>query len=157
MTKTNRPKEFDDRLLAYLPAIKKMVNRYDFTYEEKEDLISETFTSCLEGWEKYREDGGFYRWIWWMVRYNVKLATDRKKRDSRIGEVDLVGHLECNQEHFCNIISLENVLSERELDILIKRAIGYGIVELSSFFSIGKSQISVIEHSARKKLIEMDW
>lgn len=70
---TARPPEFDAILMRYLPALKKLAAKMTrFDRQEREDLINDTIVACLGNWQKYREDGGFYSWMVFMLRDRVR-------------------------------------------------------------------------------------
>lgn len=73
-----RPKEFDDRVMAYWPGLKKAAaGFYPKDREKAVDLVTETIAYSLANWEGYRPDGGFWLWLFWNMRGQF---SNQKKR-----------------------------------------------------------------------------
>lgn len=76
----NRPAEFDARVLAYMPALKKLAYRFERNRQDREDLINETVEVALRRWAGYRPDGGFYGWLVGQMRSVVADVRRRARR-----------------------------------------------------------------------------
>jgi len=85
---TTRPAEFDKRLMAYMPAIRKSVN-LRVPYAKREDTMQEALADIIGNWEKFRHDGdyrGFFVWLKWRVMAVV--SKDRQKRSEPVCHKD---------------------------------------------------------------------
>ncbi len=76
-----RPAEFDARLMGYLPALYAMAKRL-VPPEKREDLVQDTIAKALQNWRNFREDGGFYNWLRFIIRSTAH-APKRLKRPLR--------------------------------------------------------------------------
>lgn len=65
---TERPPEFDARVMQYLPGLRKLARKFTRSTEERDDLVTDTIAKALEDWQKFREDGGFWNWLYWTMR-----------------------------------------------------------------------------------------
>ena len=83
----NRPASFDARVMAYMPAMKRMASRLTRDREQRDDLVTDTIIFCLANWEKFREDGGLHNWIYWSMR-GVSSNGRRLRRVSLIQDSD---------------------------------------------------------------------
>jgi RNA polymerase sigma factor (sigma-70 family) len=72
----NRPQEFDARLVAYLPYIKRLAAQY-VNAEWREDVAQETVERCLLNWRKFRPGAAFAPWVRFQM---MDACTVRKKR-----------------------------------------------------------------------------
>lgn len=64
----NRPASFDQRLLAHEPYIRSRMYALEKDASKHEDMYQEIITRALEQWDKYRPDGNFAGWLYWVVR-----------------------------------------------------------------------------------------
>jgi RNA polymerase sigma factor (sigma-70 family) len=78
----NRPAWFDDKLVAYRPGLRKLANRLTDSRAEADDLVNETITHALENWRSYRTDGGFWKWVTFIMR-GKRVVAERAGRTTR--------------------------------------------------------------------------
>lgn len=79
-----RPAEFDKRLMAYMPAIRKSVN-LRVPYAKREDTLQEVLADIIGNWQKFRHEGdyhGFFVWAKWRVKAVV--SKDKQKRSEPV-------------------------------------------------------------------------
>lgn len=81
---TDRPREFDERLLAYLPGLRAAARRIVHSADQREDIINDTIVYVLDHWQNFREDKanpsrGFYRWLTWQMRAIIQNKSRKRK------------------------------------------------------------------------------
>ena len=70
-----RPKEFDDRITAYLPGLRALAKRIS---SEPDELVSDTLIYAFKNWKSFRPDGAFWAWISLNMR---SISQQRAKRN----------------------------------------------------------------------------
>lgn len=81
-----RSPEFDQRVLDYLPYLKKLSTKLERDPRKREDLVQETVATILAKHESFRPDGGFVLWITFQMRAIVSNA--RRKKNLSVEDVD---------------------------------------------------------------------
>lgn len=81
-TAANRPAEFDARLAAHIPALRKRARMY-VAHSQIDDLVQDVMASALENWQGYREGGGFVTWLYWRMRAVMSARRDMASRQKR--------------------------------------------------------------------------
>ena len=134
-TNTNRPAEFDDRVMAYLPGLRRLAAKY-VPRPYREDLVNDTIMFALERWQNYREDGGMWNWLAWNMR---GIATNAAKKaasqKNRAIFVPLTHHdsaVAPAQEGYVQLSeALRLVSAHRHGSVLLRRAMGDGLKEIA--------------------------
>lgn len=125
----NRPAEFDAKLVAYMPALRKLAAKLLPTKPQhaREDLVQATLLKALEDWRKYRPGNSPYTWLQFLMRginqdAISKAITAAKHRPELLHRSQ--GRTLPNQEHATDVsLVLSRVPANRLDDIL---AIGMG-------------------------------
>lgn len=163
---TNRPKSFDDKLLKYLPKIKKMAKRLfpsgstndkisTKNEEYQADLIQSSIERALEKWESPKD--GFSNWLGFIVlaEYN-KMRTAIKHGGSEDIDDTLTGAIsvDSNQETLI-LVSEAFDLIESKLPFPQEQKLYFmGL----SYSDIGlKMGVSKQEIARRVKINETKW
>ena len=138
MNKTNtteRPADFDARVMAYLPGLRRLAAKY-VPRPYREDLVTDTIIYALDRWKNYREDGGMWNWLSWNMR---GIATNAAKKvasqKNRAIFVPLTHHdsaVAPAQEGYVQLSeALRLVASHRHGSVLLRRAMGDGLKEIA--------------------------
>lgn len=83
-----RPTAFDARLVAHIPMLERLADRHCHP-NEREEVVQTTLTAALDGWQSFREDGSFYKWLYWRFRDVCSRLRDRRKRNLVVVDSDL--------------------------------------------------------------------
>jgi RNA polymerase sigma factor (sigma-70 family) len=144
--------------MEYLPGMRKLAGKYRRDREQRDDLVTDTIAKCLETWENYREDGGFWNWIYWAMRGVMSKERDARKRKLRIVDdpeghwAATIGMAPTQLKH----VELSQTLDEmkgREGDILMRRAMGERLCEIGATLGVCKERVRQIEKRERQRLI----
>ncbi len=160
---TERPPEFDRRVMQYLPGLKTLARKFTRTTEERDDLVTDTIAKALEDWQKFREDGGFWNWLYWTMR---GIAGNRVQYDRR--RIDLGSQLDV--QHACadSLVELSVrptqgvrldladalliVGSLRHGDILMRVANGETLRAIAAERGLSKERVRQLVAAARREL-----
>jgi RNA polymerase sigma factor (sigma-70 family) len=85
-----RPKEFDARVMAYVPGMENMARKLVRTREQRGDLVTDTIIKALKRWDTFREEGGMWRWLTFLMRDVARSA--RESRPQPMEELDETDH-----------------------------------------------------------------
>lgn len=66
-----RPTAFDERLMSKLPQLRRFAC-YLVSPDRREDLVQEAVAIALRDWQKFRPDGGFVKWLQYVMRHIVQ-------------------------------------------------------------------------------------
>lgn len=158
-TLDGRPAEFDARVMAYLPGMRKLAAKLLRDRDERSDLVTDTIIHCLKNWRSYREDGGFWNWIYWSMRgvHSNKLAADQRR--PRIVE-DPEGYIigsRCTNPTQISHVELSQTLdtmNTREGAILLRRAMTDDtLLEIAADMGISKERVRQLETQERERLL----
>lgn len=156
----NRPAEFDARVLAYMPALKKLAYRFERNRQDREDLINETVEVALRRWAGYRPDGGFYGWLVGQMRSVVADVRRRARRHvaepldaARQQGDDNEPTLPAEQD---NIIELDQVRAAmrpgRAGEMLMRVAAGEEYAAIAADYGISRQRAHQIVTAERTRL-----
>lgn len=157
---TPRPAEFDARVMAYMPGLKKLALRY-VPRKYADDLVTDTIIYALEKWRNYRADGGFWNWLSWAMRGIVKnQATVAKAQRHGAGMVvPLADHDAAVDARQDDALHARDVLKRmsrtREGRIMIRRGLGDQLDEIGRRRGIGKERVRQLEMRGRAKFAEV--
>ncbi|MDR5008273.1 sigma-70 family RNA polymerase sigma factor [Agrobacterium fabacearum] len=76
----NRPKSFDDALLAYQPGMRRLASKLGYRGSDAADLVTDTIAYCLEHWTNFRgATDKMWNWIYWQMRGLVKNSRSKRR------------------------------------------------------------------------------
>ncbi|MBB5664772.1 RNA polymerase sigma factor (sigma-70 family) [Rhizobium leguminosarum] len=145
-----RPPEFDARIMQYKRGLEALARKLTRNAEEREDLVTDTIIYCLRNWRGYREDGGFYNWMYWSMRGVLSLRRDATRR--RLAIVDdpegrlmaMRGTLPTQMDHV-ELTQTLAAMSERGGDVVIRRAMGETLPVIAADLGVTAERVRQIE------------
>lgn len=158
---TTRPPEFDARVEAYLPGLKKLALRYT-RRDYRDDLVTDTIMYALENWQKFRGDlkqdkSGLWMWLAWTMRgistHGARNAAARRKRITLVPIGDATRSLgfASNQHERLEVNQAIQMLSTvRDGDVVLQRAMGDSLEEIAVQRGVTKQRIHQIEIASRR-------
>ena len=156
LTKNARPKEFDARIMAYVPGMRAKAAKYRKTREGRDDLVTDTIAYCLDHWQNFRADGGLHNWIMWQMRGVVKNngAYDRVRKGVF---VDSEFHIDTastppTQHQSAELSAALSHMTGRDGGVLLRRAMGDGLEEIGADLGISRERVRQLEERARVKV-----
>lgn len=152
-----RPAEFDARILAHLPMLKRMADKFCHP-NDREEIVQEAVTLALEKWQDFRPEGSFYMWLGWKLRQAAdRRTTVHKKR--KLTAYDPEGRIlnslpvAARQEDIAFASEVVRELSgTRDGKILIRRAMGEELKQIGIEQGIGKERVRQLSERARERL-----
>lgn len=167
-TQPTRPTEFDAKVLAYLPALKKLAYRFERNRQDREDLINETVEVALRRWAGYRPDGGFYGWLVGQMRSVVADVRRRARRhvaeplDAAIDQANAdedpykIYAMPAAPAEQDNIIELDQVRAAmkpgRAADMLMRVAAGEEYAAIAADYGVSRQRAHQIVTAERARL-----
>ncbi|QKC99206.1 sigma-70 family RNA polymerase sigma factor [Mesorhizobium sp. NZP2298] len=155
----NRPASFDARVLAYMPALKSLTRKY-VPAGEREELIQDTLVQIFASWENFRGDdysvgGGFYNWLACQMR-GVAANKRTKKSVPVVYDQDnkysaIIGK-PADQERALIAKDMLARATGRDGAILLRRGMGFGLVEIGSDMGIKRERVRQLEVRGRASL-----
>ena len=148
-----RPKDFDARVVAYLPGLRKLARKL-VSPAEAEDLVSKTVLWCLEKWQNYRPGGGFWTWLKTTMRSLAQQERDRAKTRRSYKAMTLIpSGVEPNQEAHTDLRRAAKRLAGMPYGAdLARSCLGYGIAEIANLHGISKQRASQRVAEARSMI-----
>lgn len=140
----NRPPEFDARVIAYLPGLKKLARRYTRNLEERDDLVTDTIALCLRKWKTFRPDGGLWSWMSWEMR---GIASNMRSRKQINIVDDATGYIMGNaaiaprQETYADLSQTLAKATSKYQQIAVRKAMGATLRELGDEFGISRQRV----------------
>ncbi|RWO20693.1 MAG: sigma-70 family RNA polymerase sigma factor [Mesorhizobium sp.] len=154
-----RPKEFDARVMAYLPGLTNRAKRYRHRSEDQADLVTDTIIYALGSWETFREDGSLWGWLCFCMRGVVsnqarKAATRKGLRFVELtGAADAVHSTKPSQHHHVELAETLALMPRiRGGDVALRRAMGDTLREIGAPKGIGTTRVDQIVNKARAQL-----
>ena len=155
-----RPREFDARLEAYLPGLRKLARKLRRDRDEREELLNETVAVVLSRWKTFREDGGFWMWIALTMRsINAELYKRERRRGATVDldalHNDVALSLSAHQETEVDARKIGTNIAGRNGDILIRRVQGDKLDEIATDYGISKERVRQIAEHERKRVLKV--
>lgn len=157
MTNNDRPADFDARVMAYLPGLRKLAGKM-VPRQYRDDLVTDTIMFALERWQNFREDGGMWNWLAWNMRGIVtnsakKAATEKK----HVRFVPIEKHMNLSvratQEGYAELSdALRHISAHRHGSVLLRRAMGDGLKEIAVDRGTSVEWVRQMEIAARTEL-----
>lgn len=145
---TPRPTAFDARLLAYLPALRRLAARLS---KDPEALVNDTVVWALEKHANFRPDGGFYNWL----QINMRSIAQAQRKRRRVETVALERHdaaTQPSQEAAVDLACVRMRLGNRDAVVLARRAAGATLEEIGVDLGVTRERVRQIEERARVEL-----
>lgn len=153
----NRPPEFDARVMAYRPGLFNLAGKLGARGEERVDLVTDTIIEALEKWQNFREDGGFYNWLYWTMR--GRLTNQRKRKTLNVCEMteEVVEINSCIDPPQYDYMALSDTIRclprGRNGSVLLRRAMGETLQVIGDDLGIGKERVRQIEQNSRASVM----
>lgn len=154
---TQRPAEFDARLMAYYPGMRKLAAKY-VPRQYREDLVTDTIMYCLSHWQSFREDGGFWAWIKWCMRgvvSNQAQAAVARKGLALVNDdfAYAAAATPAAQERYAELSAVLGQLSgTRNGRVVLRRAMGDQLLEIANDIGVTKARVDQIQKAERARL-----
>lgn len=155
---------YRDRLLAYMPFIRKRANLYCGIHPangEPNDFIQDTFLLGLQHESTYDPRYAFGTW----VRYLCRRVADnnKKKRRTAAGsakhvDIDTVFDLSvpATQQGYAELSeALRNLSGTRDSEVLLRIAMGEELHEIGDTMGIGKERVRQLKVRERARLCRL--
>lgn len=153
---TQRPPAFDSRVMAFMPGLQNLSRKYKKTWEDRNDLVTDTIAYALEKWENFREEGGMYNWLAWNMRGIA--SNQRQRRNLHIVEAPVqyaLASSQPTQERYCELSSVLRILpAGRGGSVLLRRAMGEQLNEIGADLGVSPERVRQIEEKARALLVK---
>lgn len=162
---TTRPAAFDERLHAYMPALKKLAVKLS-DRGGAEDLIQDTLLYVLTHWTKFRGDpsapkSGFYNWL----TLNMRSLAQNKRRSiaCREAAAPMVGEEKAvnvgtmpNQDDAAFLGQVSRRLKQtREGRALYRYALGDTLEEIGRRRGVGRERARQLVMAGRERIAKM--
>ncbi|MGM4911464.1 sigma-70 family RNA polymerase sigma factor [Rhizobium sp. 768_B6_N1_8] len=152
-----RPAAFDKRLMEYMPGLTVLARKLSRHPKEREDLVTDTIIYCLGHWTSYREDGGFWNWLYWSMRGVLSSRRDAYGRQLKIvddadGKLLAGRHVDATQLVHMELVQTLESMTARGGNIVIRRAMGDGLGEIGADMGISKERVRQIEEKELNRL-----
>lgn len=160
---TPRPAEFDARVMAYMPALKKLAIKL-VPAGQREDLIQDVLLWALANWRKFRPDGGFYNWLTLNMRgiaQNKRRSAEARARTAPLADdpymrrAAAVGAPATQEDGLAARDVIAKLARSREGRVMIRRGLGDTLAEVGKRRGIGAERARQIEMRGRAKYAEL--
>jgi RNA polymerase sigma factor (sigma-70 family) len=152
-----RPATFDARLMQYRPGLIKLAGKFTTTREERNDLVTDTIIHCLKNWRSFREDGGFWNWLYWSMRGVVG-----NKREGIKARIQLVQDTDGvfaatrgtapSQLDYVELSQTLSKMTGRGGKIVVRRAMGETLPVIAADLGITAERVRQLECREMKRL-----
>lgn len=161
-----RPKEFDAKVMAYLPALKKLARK--LANNDADELVQDTFIYVLSHWQNFRGDpaqpkSGFYNWLTLNMRSIAqgRRGKERTQRKYMPVKNDPDGYVLANvstaprQEDITYANQVVRRLSRsREGRMLVRLGGGEMLKDVAAKRGIGVERVRQLTERARERLMK---
>lgn len=153
-----RPASFDAKLMKYRPGLLVLAAKFTTTSEERHDLVTDTIIYCLRNWQSFREDGGFWSWLYWSMRGVVSNKKDAvKARITLVQDSDGVlaarRGVAPTQLDYVDLCQTLRKMNTRAGGVVMRRAMGDTLPEIGSDIGVTAERVRQIEEKERKRLM----
>lgn len=159
---TDRPPEFDARVLQWMPLLRKMAYRFERIAQDREDLVNATVEVALRRWESFRDGGCFSGWLIFQMRsvlgeQRVKTKV-RKRILTKFGathEAQLFDGWSvspASQELAVELAQVTDAFPPRYRELMTKIAIGYEQQEIADEEGVTRQAVQARVHNCRQKM-----
>lgn len=155
----NRPTTFDARLVAHLPFLRRLANRFVPRPQRREEIVQETVARALEKWASFREDGAFRAWlrfIFWNVnnpeRPEMKMELRTLGKSDNAFAVLATGPAQEDAVELSEALARLGALSPEDRSIIIADAIGNSQAEIAAMEGITRQAVNNRVRRARNTL-----
>lgn len=145
-----RPKEFDDRVLAYMPGLRALAKRIS---SEPDELVSDTLIYAFKNWKSFRPDGAFWAWISLNMRSISQQRAKRNRLHTCRVDLAMLVPTPARQEHAVDLEKVRKKLNNRVGRVLLRHASGESMREIGVDMGIGKESVRHICNVARARLL----
>ncbi len=153
-----RPAEYDAMVVAYRPFIRRYGSRLGVEKGDMDEFVQDVMVVAFERYHHYRPDHyAFTTWLSMLVRNTVDRRNRYGRAKKRYGftvDVDKVSiSTQPNQEEAADLsIALAAMPSGREKTVLLRRAVGEELSEISVDYGISRERVRQIEKNGRNKM-----
>lgn len=152
----NRPREFDARVMAYLPGLRSMAAKR-VPREYRQDLVTDTIIYALAHWKSFREDGGMWNWLEWSMRGIISnAATKAAFRKKQATFVPIEDHMylsmPANQLDYADLSKALDGMNGRGAKIVIRRAMGDSLAEIGQRMGLTSERVRQLESREMQRL-----
>ncbi|MBB4192764.1 sigma-70 family RNA polymerase sigma factor [Rhizobium aethiopicum] len=152
----NRPAEFDARVMAYVPGLKRLAGRR-VPREYRDDLVTDTIMYALAHWKNFREDGGMWNWLEWSMRGILKnAATKAANRKKNLKFVPIEDHMNLStpatQLAHADLSKALDGMTGRGGKIVVRRALGHSLREIGDEMGMTSERVRQLEAREMKRL-----
>ncbi|MBX4941143.1 sigma-70 family RNA polymerase sigma factor [Rhizobium binae] len=152
----NRPAEFDARVMAYVPGLRRLAGRR-VPREYRDDLVTDTIIYALAHWKNFREDGGMWNWLEWSMRGILKnAATKAANRKKNLKFVPLDENMDlvtpANQLDYADLSKALDGMTGRGGKIVVRRAMGDSLAEIGKNMGLTSERVRQLEAREMKRL-----
>jgi RNA polymerase sigma factor (sigma-70 family) len=154
-----RPASFDAKLMKYQPGLLKLAGKFTTTSEERHDLVTDTIIYCLRNWQSFREDGGFWNWLYWSMRGVVGNKKEGvKARITLVQDSDGVfaatRGIAPSQLDYVELCQTMRSMSARGGGVVVRRAMGDTLPEIGAAIGVTAERVRQIENKERGRLLK---
>ena len=126
---TPRPAAFGTLLLAHEPYIRSRMYALEKDTSKHEDIYQEVMTRALEQWAKYRTDGNFAGWLYYIIWGVI----NRKEREYEYVIEEQA--TEPNQEYMADISMALDRLGKRA-EVAVMSACGHSMADIAKRYDL---------------------
>lgn len=162
-TAAHRPAEFDARLTAYLPMMRKVAS-FMVPHTEIEEFVQDSAVSALTDWHKYHPPAdkpwhAFKAWVQWQMRKTLLIRAQKRAAQKRTGkhvQVDKVLLMtQPRQETLADAAAIVRALSDtRGGDMLLRVAMGEEKKDVGASVGLSGERVRVLCNGALKGLAD---
>ncbi|MBZ9984961.1 hypothetical protein LB521_27895 [Mesorhizobium sp. BR-1-1-8] len=160
-----RPEEFDRRVMAYLPALKKLARKLANTNDERDELVQDTLAYVFGAWRNFRGDpsepkNGMYNWLTLNMRSIAqgkrRVAANARKNMPIQDDTVLMGmSTPARQENITYANQVVRRLSHsRDGRMLVRIGGGELLRDVAAKRGIGGERVRQLTERARARLVK---
>jgi hypothetical protein len=162
-TATVRPPEFDARLTAYLPMMRKVAS-YMVPHTEIEEFVQDSAVNALTDWHKYQPPAdkpwyAFKAWVQWQMRKTLLIRAQKRATQKRTGK-----HVQADKILLATPARQAAIAEAAEVvraltgtrggDMLLRVAIGEEKKDVGASVGLSGERVRVLCNGALKRLAD---